>query len=442
MVGSSGSGKSNLVGVVLEAIASQGFGSARVLVLDPHGEYVKAVEDNAMVFSIDPQSPEQKALHVPFWALPFDEFVQITLGDLNSNQEGAVREELTALKRESAANLSISAPAEAISADSPVPFSAKRLWFELDDYETRTYSDNQKTEVEPPTKAGDAEALIPNENPHQALGAGAPFMGPCRGITRGLELMRNRLRDARYRFLFDPGPGLTPSLTGAIEEDLDDLVASWVGHNLPITVIDLSSAPSDVLSLVTGTVLKIIYDALFWASGVPISGSQQPLLVVVEEAHLFLPDGADSAAQRTMAAVAKEGRKYGVGLMLVTQRPTELDGTSMSQCGTMIALRLTNRADRERVNSIMPDDLANYAALLPSLRTGEAIIIGEAIPFPTRVRVPMAINKIVGADPNLARGWNMKQRPNSSHYSTPLANWRAQTESSPTSAEEQGDLNA
>ncbi len=183
--------------------------------------------------------------------------------------------------------------------------------------------------------------------------------------------MRNGLRDSRYQFLFNPGPELTPNAQGQANGDLDALVGSWVGHDRPITSIDLSSAPADILSLVTGTVLRIIYDALFWAVGLPISGREQPLLVVLEEARLFLPEGADSAAQRTVATVAKEGRKYGVGLMLVTQRPTELDSTSISQSGTMIALRLTNQADRSQVTSTMPADLADLGGLLPSLRTGE-----------------------------------------------------------------------
>lgn len=353
--------------------------------------------------------------------------MQTTLGHLNTSQDGAIREEVVTLKRATAAYLPVPTPIEAITADSPIPFSAKRLWFDLDDFETRTYHDNAKTQIEPPTTVGDAEALIPNVNPHQALGGGSPFQGPRRGLTRGLELMRDRLRDSRYQFLFTPGPDLTPNAQGQTSQDLDSLVASWVGHDRPVTVIDLSSAPADVLSLVAGTVLRIIYDALFWAAGLPISGREQPLLVVLEEAHLFLPDGTDSAAQRTVATVAKEGRKYGVGLMLVTQRPTELDSTSISQCGTMIALRLTNQADRSRVSSTMPDDLANLAALLPSLRTGEALVIGEAIPIPSRVRIPMATNKLVGSDPDLAHGWIDEPRPDIEHYTTALANWRAQT---------------
>ena len=442
VVGSSGAGKSNLVGVLLEAIATRGFGAARVLVLDPHGEYAGAVVDNGRVFSIKPENDEQEPLYVPFWALPFDELMQATLGDLNTSQDGAIREEVVTLKRTTATHLPIPTPVEAITADSPIPFSVKRLWYDLDDYETRTYSDNKLTQIEPPTTVGDPELLVPNVNPRQALAGGTPFKGPRRGLTRGLELMRNRLRDSRYQFLFNPGSELTPNAQGQTNGDLDSLVASWVGHDRPITVIDLSSAPADILSLVTGTVLRIIYDALFWAAGLPISGREQPLLVVLEEAHLFLPKGADSAAQRTVATVAKEGRKYGVGLMLVTQRPTELDSASISQSGTMIALRLTNQKDRSQVTSTMPDDLAGLAGLLPSLRTGEALIVGEAMPIPSRVRIPLAANKLVGSDPDLAHGWIDEPRPQTTHYTTALANWRAQTGATHPGDNDPGDHDA
>lgn len=444
VVGSSGAGKSNLVAVLVGAVAPQGFPSARILVLDPHGEYATAVGTNAKVFSATPEVG-QEPLHVPYWALPFDELLQVTLGGLSTSNESAIRELVRDLRLDAAQYLDDPPQAEVVSADSPVPFSVKRLWFDLADYEQRTYKDNGRTELENCID-GDPEQLIANRYPPPAIGSGAPYKGPRREIGRQLELMRNRVRDSRYRFLFEPGQALTPDLDGRIEGDLDTLVSAWIGDEPPITVIDLSGAPADVLSLVTGTVLRIIYDALFWAADLPISGRRQPLLVVLEEAHLFLPEGHQSAAQRTLAKVAKEGRKYGVGLMLVTQRPTELDSTVLSQCGTMIALRLTNQADRSRVTSTMPDDLANLAALLPSLRTGEAILTGEAIPIPSRVRVPQAAHKPVGADPDLLQGWSADAPPDVGHYTTALANWRSLRTLSPgadtPSDDQQGDNDA
>lgn len=442
VVGSSGAGKSNLVGVLLEAIANRDFKSARVLVLDPHGEYASSVGAYGKVFSIRPQSPGHELMRVPFWALPFDELMQATMGMLTANQDSVVREEIIALKRETASSWTNPPPPEAITADAPIPFSIKRLWYELDDFETRTYEDNAKSRIVPATDLGDPESLIPKANPHHAPGGGAPFQGPRRGLSRNLELMRNRLRDSRYDFLFTPGEDLTPDAVGQTATDLDALIAGWIGHDRPITVIDLSGAPADVLSLVAGTVLRIIYDALLWASGLAISAQAQPLLLVIEEAHRFLPEGPSNVAQRTVATIAKEGRKHGVGLMLVTQRPTELESTAMSQCGTMIALRLTNQSDRSRVAATMPDDLANLAAQLPSLRTGEALVVGEAIPLPSRIRVPLAANKVVGADPDLARGWLEQPRPAAHLYTKALASWRSQSEAAQTGGNTKGAHNA
>jgi len=433
VVGSSGSGKSNLVAVLLDAIANQGYPSARVIVLDPHGEYSSAVGSDGYVFSVTPEAGQQP-LFVPYWALPFDELMEITLGDMNPTNVAAVRSETERLKREGATTLTTPPPAAAISADSPVPFSARQLWADLIDFENRSYTDSSFTTATSVT-LGDPETLTENTYPPPAIGPGPPQKGPKRGISRNLELMKNRLRDSRYKFLLEPGPDLTPSLTGEVTVDLDTLVASWVGHDRPITVIDLSGSPSDVLGLVTGTVLRIIYDALFWAGDLPTSGKKQPLLIVLEEAHLFLPEGHESAAQRTVSKIAKEGRKYGVGLMLVTQRPTDLDSTALSQCGTMIALRMTNAADRARVSSAMPDDMANFAALLPSLRTGEALMTGEAIPLPSRVRIPEASRKPDGGDADLADGWRSTSRPAITHYSAALANWRSLSlAAKPTSA--------
>lgn len=141
IVGSTGAGKSNLVAVILEAIATQGFPSARVLVLDAHGEYGSSVGDHGYVFRIKPTTPNEKPLHVPFWALPADEFISLTMGKLTPVQEAAVRDEILELKRKAASVMNPQPPMAAITSDSPVPFSARQLWFLLDDYERMTLQD-------------------------------------------------------------------------------------------------------------------------------------------------------------------------------------------------------------------------------------------------------------------------------------------------------------
>ncbi|MCP4603485.1 MAG: ATP-binding protein [Proteobacteria bacterium] len=428
VVGSTGSGKSNLLAVLLEAIATQGFPSARVLVIDPHGEYGSAIGQYGRVFKIRPdESKGEQPLYVPFWALPFDELQAIVLGQMQPVAETAVRDEVATRKKDASRHLADRPPDAAITGDSPIPFSLTRLWFDLDDFERQTFQDNSRTTPMEKTQVGDAEKLVPNQYPAPNPGNQAPYAHPRpKNISKQLELMRSRLQDSRYSFLFQPGADLMPDLDGKTEGDLHSLVQSWVGHDKPITVLDVSGLPPEVLSTVVGTLIRIVYDLLYWAFDLPISGRNQPLLIVLEEAHVFLPDGGDSAAHRTIAKIAKEGRKYGVGLCVVTQRPGEIESTVLSQCGTMIALRLTNSADRTKVEGAMPDDLGALSGMLPALRTGEGIVLGEAMPIPSRIRFFRARTRPRGDDPEMPEAWR-NARPSGDHYRAALNNWRHQT---------------
>ena len=444
VVGSTGSGKSNTVAVMLEAIATQGFTSSRVLVIDPHGEYSSTVGTNGYVFKIyaNPQKGE-KPLYVPFWALPFDELQAVTLGGLQPSAESVVREEILSMKLASLPNLAKPPPVVAVTSDSPIPFNIKNLWFKLDDFERQTFSDanNQNdTTRNKPLEEGDAQSLKPNKYPPASGYNTAPFKNRVkRNIERQLELMRNRLGDTLLQFLFEPGKDFSPDKDGKTKCDLDSLVSSWVGHDKPITILDVSGLPSEILSTVVGTLLRIIYDTLFWAVDLPIGGKSQPLLIVLEEAHLFLPEGKDSAAHRTISKIAKEGRKYGVGLLVVTQRPSEIDSTVLSQCGSVVALRMTNSADRTKVQAALPDDLGSLTGLLPSLRTGEGLVVGEAMPIPSRIRFLKAANKPKGDDPEMPKAWQQAQRPDQSLYSQAIANWRWQSHSAGVPAAKKQD---
>lgn len=427
IVGSTGAGKSNLVSVILEALASAEFPSARVLVIDPHGEYAGVAPGRSTVFRVTPGEGEQ-SLVVPYWALPFDELLSITFGGMSPTNEAAIRDMVQDMKRVAAIHLSNPPPPASITADSPIPFSIRQLWFDLDDFERRTFrtesSQRVPTEIE---QAGDPQQLISNTYPIHAPGAKEPFKNPSpRGIGKQLELARSRLTDARYAFLFDPTCGFASDLSGKVNADIDGLVASWVGHDKPLTIIDVSELPSDVASDVVGLLLRIVYDTLFWAGSLGISGEAQPLLIVVDEAHRFLPDSGDSSCHRILTRVAKEGRKYGVGLVVVTQRPSEIDATVLSQCGTMIALRTTNPGDRSRVASAFPDDLGGLVDLLPSLRTGEGLFVGESIFVPSRVRVRLTHAPEGGAEPQISSQWAVDPRPDVDLYSQALFNWRRQ----------------
>jgi hypothetical protein len=432
VVGSTGAGKSNLVTTFLETVSNHDFPSARILVIDPHGEYGSALGDKAQVFKLNPNKKNgEKHLLVPYWALPFSSLMEICTGGFQPHIEAAIRERVLDMKKESLNTFTTPLPSEAITADSPIPFSIKKLWFELDDFERQTFTANGTAQNEqtksPLTAEGDAGKLISNQYPPATSYNTAPYLNSKkRHIERQIDLLLNRLRDSRYAFLLNPGD-FKPSLEGKIENDLDSLVSDWVGHDKPITVLDVSGVPSEILSTIVGTMLHIIYEALFWAGDLPISGRNQPLLILLEEAHKFIPEKEDNPASRILQKIAKEGRKYGVGLMVVTQRPTEVDSTILSQCGTMIALRTSNSSDRAKVAAAFPDDLGGLADLLPSLRTGEGLFLGEALPIPSRIRIRKARNKPVGDDPKLIESWKKHPRPDGALYKDTLKNWRVQS---------------
>lgn len=437
IVGSTGAGKSNLVTVLLESVSDGSLPNARTVVIDPHGEYATALGDKARVFRIRPnEAAGERPLRVPFWALPFSELQQLTLGGLQPNHEAAIRDQVFDMKVAAAQHLQIPPTPETLTADSPVPFSIKHLWYELDKFERITFSAaNQQTDdtANAPEDAGDAAALRSARYPAASPYNQAPYKNQRkRNIERHLDLMRSRLRDSRFSFLFAPGGGYEPDLEGRVENDLDSLVSDWVGHDKPVTIFDVSGLPSEVLPTIVGTMLRVVYDMLFWAQDLPIGGRQQPLLVVLDEAHRFVPEGTESSAHRTLSMIAKEGRKYGTGLMLVTQRPSEIDSAVLSQCGSLIALRITNAADRAKVGSAVPDDLGGLVEQLPSLRTGEGIFLGEVMPIPSRVRVRKARQKPDGDDPKLPEAWQVTERPDGVLYSRALSNWRAQSTSAET----------
>lgn len=422
IVGSTGSGKSNSVSVLMESIAQRAFPSARILIIDPHGEYNDALLKYSRVLEINPESPENK-LSIPFWALPFNELIKIFSANLSDNNREYIRERVVDAKIKSAEDNGLGVSKESITADSPIPFSIKKLWFELDDFERLTF-EKDRTTVCDKISEGNIENLESNVYPPAGLGSSAPFLNmKAKGILSFLDSMRNKLSDSSYAFLFTPDK-LTPDENGKIEEDLDKLFFNWLGNDLPITILDLSGIPSEIMASISGTLLKIIYDGLFWGVKTKVGGKNQPLLIVLEEAHSYLKAGENSISSRTVQMIAKEGRKYGVGLLLVTQRPSELDETVLSQCGSLIALRMNNSKDRAHIRSAVQDELQSMVDLLPSLRTGEALISGEVVKIPSRVKFFKIANAPKSSDPKASERWLESIDNKEKEYKTLLNSWR------------------
>lgn len=433
VLGSTGAGKSTTVASLLRSIALGGstggparFPSARILLLDIHGEYARALRSVSTVFRVNPSAGEQP-LHIPFWALDPVDLLTFLMGKLDDKPLSQILDRIFDSKTKLVNNTSVAGlDVNSMTADSPVPFSLKQLWFELLEPEIKTWADQPRTTPALET-AGDAEMLkAPRYKPHGA-GSTAPFINQTGvlGIRRHLDQMRSRLLDRQYDFLLHPGEW-EPDLNGKSTKDLPELLQAWLGHDQPITILDLSGIPSTVLSRLIGAILKIIYEGLFWGREKSEGGISRPLLVVMEEAHRYLFKDADGSARVMVQRIVKEGRKFGIGAMIVSQRPSEVDETILSQCGTFIALRLSNSSDRAKVQASLPDNLAGVVDSLPVLRVGEAIITGEAARLPIRCRItlPDEKHRPDSEDPAVARRWQGARLPES--YERVAASWRAQ----------------
>lgn len=430
ILGSTGSGKSTTVASLLRSIASSSDGvenypSARILMLDIHGEYSSALSDIATVFSVDPQAGEQELL-IPYWALDASDLLDFLIGGVDGPRETAFTDKIFQLKADAHAAHNFPGVLESsITVDTPLPFSLKQLWHDLIDFELATF-EGQNRDQSTCQNAGDPNHLIPPTYKPHAMGAQGPFLNSqAIGIRRPLNQLRSLLLDRRYNFLLHPGDW-EPALNGGIKRDLDELLAGWVGGPNPITILDLSGVPSLVLERLVGSILKIVYESIFWSREKSEGGVERPLLVVMEEAHRYLSSGAKGLASQTVQKIAKEGRKYGVGAMVISQRPSEVDETILSQCGTYFALRLSNPQDRARVQGTLPDGLVSLLEVLPVLRTGEAIVMGEAAKLPMRCRImlPKEEHQPKSSDPKLSQRWSVPRREEG--YDRVVASWRAQ----------------
>nr|WP_256378754.1 DUF87 domain-containing protein [Bradyrhizobium sp. URHD0069] len=291
VLGSTGSGKSTTVASLLRSISvGQGSGSAfpsaRVLLIDIHGEYGHALKSAAKVFRVNPQDGES-ALFVPYWALDINDLLPFLLGKTEEKALTAITDKILAMK------LAVSkvkkypgVDENSLTADSPVPFSLKKLWYELIDPEVKTWLDAARSQTAIKTP-GAAETLTAPIYPLPALGSASPFANNIGvlSIRRQLDQLRSRLLDKQFDFMLHPGKW-EPGIDGIPTNDLPQLLDEWFGHDKPITVLDLSGVPSAVLLRLIGGILNIIYEALFWGREMSEGGRKRPLLVVMEEAHL------------------------------------------------------------------------------------------------------------------------------------------------------------
>jgi hypothetical protein len=399
VLGSTGSGKSSTVARIIQAILIHGFERANIVVIDPHGEYSAAFADNASVMSFDGEGAS--ALSIPYWALGLDDLLRAYMGSgssINPVIKNKVSELILKGRKEFLQAAGWPAPsANDITVDTPIPYDIRDVWYELDYLNRAIAVGNKASGNYAVIDQGDATTLTPAT--FEAYAAGGPFQNTFYGQYNPLpDRMLVRLKDPRFAFLSRSFPDPTAP------DPLPECLASWLGGDRPISVLNFSGVPSEAADVAIGAVLNLLFEITIACPSEEGIGRARPVLIVIEEAHRFIGEKVSDTAGAAKSAserIAREGRKYGLGLMVVSQRPAELSETALSQCGTFISMRLTNSGDQNRIKSALPDTVANLAEALPSLRTGEALVTGEAITLPSRVLIDRPQPEPSATDPAL-----------------------------------------
>jgi DNA helicase HerA-like ATPase len=355
ILGQSGSGKSWSVTSFIQSTLKS-MPNAHVIILDLHGEYGTKDWDP----STSPPFPDgtvrcikANELEIPYWLLTYEELIELLIDDDDPNssvQIAFLRGSVLELKREANEHLNLGH----ITVDSPIYFSMDELVSRFK-YANETTADFGKSKT---ALTGKFDQL--------------------------LVKLQSRLNDTRYDFLLKPEKRTS-------SESLAGLMRDFVGLGEPgakVTVLDLSSIPFDIHPTVTAQIGRIAFEFNYWNP----KCREFPLFLVAEEAHSYIPRaqaGGHQGTRRSFERIAKAGRKYAVGLCVVSQRPNELSETVLSQCSTFVCLRITNPDDQEYVRALVPDAARGILEALTSLAQGEAIATGEGVPMPVRFRVTM-----------------------------------------------------
>jgi uncharacterized protein len=356
VLGSTGTGKSTAVALILHRI-SQLSPEGHIVMIDPHGEYSAAFKSCGELFNVD-------NLQLPYWLLNFEEHCEVLLttdGSERQRDADILAKCLLAARTRSKSSEQFGK----VTVDSPIPYL-------LTDLNQVLVSEMGKLD-----RAGDT-------TPYQRL-------------KNKLDELR---ADPRYAFMFS---GMLVSDTmGSFVAKLFRLPS----HGRPISIVDVSGVPSEVTSVVVSVLARMVFDYAIWSR----TEAQRPLLLVCEEAHRYVPKdehAGGQAVRKILERIAKEGRKYGVSLGLITQRPSDLAEGVLSQCGTIISMRLNNDRDQACVRAAMPEGARGFLDAIPALRNRECIVCGEGVAIPIRVRFDdlEPEKRPASSDPSFAASW-------------------------------------
>ncbi len=365
VLGSTGAGKSAAVAAIIHSVLARGqeadYASwqPRIVILDPHNEYGMAFKDHSRL------STDEGTLSLPYWLLDLDETIGLLIGKTEyaaTSQSNIVKNALLAARMAAATDKPHLDPTK-LTVDSPVPYILGDP-SGLDEF-------------------GELNGAQYNIGLVGAINAQRPTNRNKRDHEDHNKVLRkldSLIKDERLSFMMKPWDGADDPFAGVLSQLL--------GEGTPLRIVDLSGVPNEVAGTASAAIARALFSLKVWQAVSEREAS--PVLLVCEEAHRYVPNSGAAqyeAAQEAIRRVAKEGRKYGIGLVLVSQRPSEVEATVLSQCNSWIVLRITNESDREHVRGILPDSMAGLTKMLSGLRRREAIFVGQAAMLPSRIMI-------------------------------------------------------
>lgn len=411
VMGNSGSGKScTTAKIVSEALRLP---HSQVIMFDMHGEYLAAFADEQMNPDVNVTYLSDKNLILPYWMLQFEEFEQLFV-DVNTPeninaQKVFLRQALHKLKHEAAVELGLE---HEYSVETPLFYSIDQLKLFAENLNECRFVLNadqyafsrlphRQLPLEEQEKLMYTRRMEFNRGNAEGETPHATYFGRLLGF---INLLESRLNDHRYDFILQPfaqvarNPDLAPyfnedcspkDLSNSIAAVLRQLIGQLGDTRKNLTIVDLSGLPFDVVDVTVAVLTRALFDYNFWTP----SHHRHPNLIVYEEAHNYLPrvplKGRKTFARDAVEKVAKEGRKYGVSAMVVSQRPSELSETLLSQCNSMVLMRMNNPDDQDYAARVVSDQFRSLISLLPSLKPGEGFIIGDAVLMPMRTLIDL-----------------------------------------------------
>ncbi len=376
LLGSTGTGKSTSLALILHRIC-EAAPEGHIVMIDPHGEYSAAFKTTGKIFDVT-------NLQMPYWLMNFEEHCEVLLTS-NGNEREVDADIVARCLLKARQKNRLADTMGKITVDSPVPYLLSDLSNEIQ---------NQMGQLDKATSS-------------------APFMR----IKTKLDELKS---DPRYQFMF------SGMLVGDTMADFITKVFRMPSAGKPISIIDVSGVPSDITSTVVAVLSRLVFDFAIWGRDEKTS----PILLVCEEAHRYVPNEANadgSSVGKILSRIAKEGRKYGISLGLITQRPSDLAEGVLSQCGTIISMRLNNDRDQAFVKSAMPEGARGFLDSIPALRNRECIICGEGVAIPIRVSFDNLeeSKRPASEDPSFVELWRQSGGEEDAVHRT-VQRWRSQ----------------